>query len=187
MINRTIKIVLFAKLLLACGVALADTCSDIESRTSAHNFYVMLDKIKLFSVPKNAELEKLNPYITKDLFHKVNLAVLAEEKDFERSKGEEPPLYEGSLFSSLAEGYSNFYVSIATHEKETAKVDILLQYAQNFLPYYANKPGINEWKDQAIIKRDDGKCKVDNIIFGSDGVKITSLRDRLDTIISYTK
>jgi len=187
MTSQIVKSFLFVKLFLIFGVALADACNEVESRTSAHNFYVVLNIAKVFSVPKMAELERLKPYITGNLFEKLKLAVLAEKEHFERSKGKEPPLYEGSLFSSLFEGYSNFYVSISLIEKETTKVNILFQYAQNLLPYFADKPGISEWKDQAIIKRDDGKCKVDDIFFNADGIKITSLRDRLDTINSYVK
>lgn len=149
--------------MLASSFCLAKTCSEIESRTAVHDFYAKVQENNLFSVPTEEEQQKLKPYVTASLYNLFSTAVLAEKKRFKRSKGKEPPLFEGHLFSGVAEGFTNFYISTGVQGKESSEIYVLFQYAQHFLPYYANTPGIMEWKERVEVKSEGEKCLVNNI------------------------
>ncbi len=178
-------------LILVCCLVLSSysfgaTCTETESRTAAHDFYAVLEANRVFSVPSAEELSKIQPLVTKNLYELMSSAVLAEEKEFNRSKGSEPPLFEGGLFSTWAEGYSNFYISNSVPKSNNTEIYVLLQYAQHLLPYYQNTPGIMEWKEIALIRREGAKCLVEDIYFNHKG-NSKSLQSRLKEIASYAK
>jgi len=178
-------------LVIACCLVLnrntfAGTCTETESRTAAHDFYAVIEASRLFSVPSAKELPKIKSLVTKNLYELMSSAMLAEEKEFNRSKGSEPPLFEGSLFSTWAEGYSNFYISNSVPKSNNTEIYVLLQYAQHLSPYYKNTPGIMEWKEIARIGKEDATCLVDDIYFIHDG-NSKSLKSRLKEIASNGK
>lgn len=155
-------------LLFASSLGAAKTCSEIESRTAAHDFYAKVQEGNLFAVPTKEEQKKLKAYMSTTLYDLFSAAVLAEEKEFNRTKGHEPPLFEGHLFSGVTEGYTNFYISTAVPGTVGSEVYVLLQYAQHFMPYYANTPGIFEWKERVEVKAEGERCLVNNIFYSLD-------------------
>lgn len=159
------KLVFILVCIFVSDFCAAKTCSEIESRTAAHDFYSKVQEHHLFSVPTAEEQQKLKPYVTSSLYNLFSNAVLAEQKEFKRSKGKEPPLFEGHLFSGVTEGYTNFYISSAVQGTSGSEIYVLLQYAQHFMPYYANTPGIMEWKERVEVKPEGEKCLVNNIFY----------------------
>jgi hypothetical protein len=151
--------------ILASSFCSAKTCSEIESRTAAHDFYAKVQETNLFSMPTEEEQKKLKPYVTTSLYNLFSTAVLAEKKEFKRSQGKEPPLFEGHLFSGVTEGFTNFYISTGVQGKHSSEIYVLLQYAQHFMPYYANTPGIMEWKERVEVRSEGEKCLVNNIFY----------------------
>jgi hypothetical protein len=137
-------------------------CTELESRTAAHDFYATIDQHNFFSVPAG---EQLKPFITAPLHALFSAAALAEKKEFIRSQGKEPPLFEGHLFSGVIEGYTNFHISHAVPGKNNSEVYVVLQYAQHLMPYYASTPGILEWKERVEVKVEGEKCLVNNIFY----------------------
>lgn len=170
------KLSIFIFCAFISGYCTAKTCSEIENRTAAHDFYTTIQKNNLFSVPTEKEQEKLKPYVTKSLHALLSNAVMAEKNEFKRSQGKEPPLFEGNLFSGVTEGYTNFYISTAVQGKSGSEIYVLLQYAQHFMPYYENTPGIMEWKERVEVKPEGDKCLVNNIFY--------SLKNNTDSLAS---
>ena len=106
--------------------------------------------------------------MTTSLYKLFSAAALAEKKEFKRSQGKAPPLFQGHLFSGVTEGYTNFYVSSGVPAKNGAEVYVLLQYAQHLMPYYFATPGILEWKERVEIKAEGKRCLVNNIYYTLD-------------------
>jgi hypothetical protein len=127
------------------------------------------------------------PLITKSLYALLSDAVKAE-REYDRlpPKDKEAPPYEGSLFSSSVEGYTNFYVSDAVPGSNNAEIYVLLQYALHSYPYYANKPGIMEWKEKVKIIKEGKTCLVDDIYSLPEDAD-QSLKDRLKEIASESE
>jgi hypothetical protein len=174
-----LAVILFS--ILVSSICSAKTCNEIESRTAAHDFYAKVQENHLFSVPTEEEQKKLKPYVTTSLYNLLSAAVLAEKKEFNRSQGKEPPLFEGHLFSGVTEGYTNFYISNGVQGKNGSEVYVLLQYAQHFMPYYASTPGIMEWKERVEVKPEGEKCLVNNIFHSLEN-NIESLSSVLSNI-----
>jgi hypothetical protein len=173
--------------LMLCNASFAGTCSEIESRTAAHDFYAELGSTGTFGIPTKEALSKLKPLTTKSL-HALLSGVVKAGDEYDRlpAKDKEAPPYEGSLFSSSVEGYTNFYVSGAVPGSNNAEIYILLQYAQHFYPYYADKPGIMEWKEKVKIIKEGKVCLVDDIYFLPENHD-QSLKDRLKKIVSESE
>lgn len=184
LMKRSVFILTCFWVLNAHSYSLEAACTETESRTAAHDFYAVLEASRVFSVPSKEELTKIQPLVTSNLYVLLSSAVSAEEKEYNRSKGIEPPLFEGSLFSTWAEGYSNFYISNSVPKSNNTEIYVLLQYAQHLLPYYQNTPGIMEWKEIALIQREGAKCLVENIYFNHEG-NSKSLQSRLKEIASF--
>ncbi|MES2823496.1 MAG: hypothetical protein V4732_07835 [Pseudomonadota bacterium] len=163
-------------LLFMSSMCFAKTCTELESRTAAHDFYATIEQHNFFSVPAG---EQLKPYVTPSLHELFYAAALAEKKEFIRSQGKEPPLFEGHLFSGVTEGYTNFHISHAVPGKNNAEIYVVLQYAQHLMPYYATKPGILEWKERVEVKAEGEKCLVNNIFY--------SLEHNNDHLVSVLK
>lgn len=181
---------LIAAILACCLIhsssAFAGPCTEVQSRIAAHDFYAVLEANRIFSLPTAQELQKLGPLVTKSLYKLMSAAVSAEERHSITPEDGELPLFEGSLFSTWAEGYSNFYISSAVPKTSNGKIYVLLQYAQHLTPYYKNSTGIMEWKEMVGIGYEDKKCLVDDIFFHPDG-NAKSLRSRLSDVTSYAK
>jgi hypothetical protein len=162
------KLVIALLALSASSLSFSKTCSEIESRTAAHDFYATVETNRLFAVPTEIELKQLKPYVTTSLYKLFSAAVLAEKEELKRSQGKEPPLFQGHLFSGITEGYTNFYVSSSVPGKKGSEIYVLLQYAQHLMPYYAATPGILEWKERVEIKPEGERCLVNNIYYALD-------------------
>lgn len=177
------KLIVAVFFILVSNFCSAKTCSEIESRTAAHDFYTKVQENKLFSVPTEEEQKKLKPYVTTSLYNLFSTAVLAEKKEFKRSQGKEPPLFEGHLFSGVTEGFTNFYISTGEQGKNGSEIYVFLQYAQHFMPYYANTPGIMEWKEKVEVKSEGEKCLVSNIFYSLEN-NTESLASVLASIVA---
>lgn len=172
--------------LIHSSSAFAGACTEEQSRTAAHDFYATLEANRIFSLPTAQDLQKLRPLVTKSLYKLMAEAVSAEGGHSKKPEQGQLPLFEGSLFSTWAEGYSNFYISSAVPEASNKKIYVLLQYAQHLTPYYKNSPGIMEWKEIVGIDYEDTKCLVDDIFFHTDG-NTKNLKSRLSKVASYAK
>lgn len=170
------KIPVLFILFIISNMCFSKTCTELESRTAAHDFYATIEQHNFFSVPAE---EHLKPFITAPLHGLLSAAALAEKKEFVRSQGKEPPLFEGHLFSGVTEGYTNFHISHAVPGKNNAEIYVVLQYAQHLMPYYATKPGILEWKERVEVKAEGEKCLVNNIFY--------SLEHNNDHLVSVLK
>lgn len=111
-----------------------------------------------------------NNLFSKDLKSILEDAINASKTDIEKVKNsdhpdEKPLIFEGAIFSSLYEGYTNYKIEAITVKGKTAEALVQFEYDM------ASPKVI--WKDKIELINMDKKWKVDNIVFDS----IKSSRD----------
>jgi hypothetical protein len=133
--------------------------------------------IKINSLYKNKasfyEMKLDTTLFTQELIHKMKNIRYITELDIARIKQSNSPtdkpfLLEGSVFSSLPDGYSKFSIKNITFKEN--KADVFVEFE------YENTPKII-WTDKIILENING-WKIKNIIFSKSNDK-TNLLDRL--------
>lgn len=171
------KNILTLSLLVMAESVFAEPCDKSESKELVHQFYITVQREGLGSFPDTKDFEKIKPFLASKLEKPLSLAVLAFEKSY--SKNELPP-YENSFLSSYAEGHTNFFVSEAYNNLETTKVKVLLQYSSP-----PELPSVVDETDYVVTLRENGKCKMTDILFSADAYSEKTLQERLKKINSY--
>lgn len=140
-------------------------CSQTNAVSAATRFFSALDRGHIFSVPSRKQLPKIRHFVTPALYSQLQQASQAEEHEFARTKGKEPPIYEGSLFSSLAERYTSYIVATPTTTSLTIDtVAVKFQYIGNTPT--TSTPYI--WTDFVSVQTVSGKCLVSDMTFDSE-------------------
>ena len=121
-----------------------------------------------------------NNLFSKDLKSILEGAINASKTDIERVKNsdhpdEKPLIFEGAIFSSLYEGYTNYKIEYITVKGKTAETLVQFEYDM------ANPKVI--WKDKIELINMDKEWKIDNIIFDS----IKSSRDLKTEMKSFVQ
>ena len=124
---------------------------------TVNNFYGVYLKIHSFGVPNEGELAQYSPYISPELSDLLKKAGEAEQKHEAATKGEEPPLVEGDLFTYLFEGAGSY--SITSCESNHASVFCTVEFK------YINPGDKSEvkWKDKVYLVKTGRGWAVDDI------------------------
>ncbi len=122
------------------------------------NFYKTILTFKDGGVPSRKKIDRLSPFISADFRNNLLGARCAEDKHFQKTKGSEPPLVEGSLFFSLFEG-ADKYTSIKPEpDKQPVSYLVNLEYRD---PY--DKHEIVKWQDRAILIKENNRWVVHDL------------------------
>jgi hypothetical protein len=158
------SIVLLLSLLCSVQNSWALDCAPTSAVDAATKFLSALDQSRIFSVPTREQLKALRGAVTPDLYSLLKKASRAEEREFAKTRGKEPPLYEGSLFSSLAEGYSSYSITAPTTAQAIDLIAIQFQFVGNTpatsTPY--------NWTDYVSVQTVSGKCLVSDMTFDKE-------------------
>jgi hypothetical protein len=152
---------LFSSFLVAvlCFVSCsnAQTQQD-EQELAVANFYKTILTFKDGGVPSRKSINRLSEFISEDFRNNLLGARDAEDKHFQKAKGTEPPLVEGSLFYSLFEG-ADKYTSIKFEpNKKLVSYLVNLEYRD---PY--GKHEIVKWQDRAILIQENDRWVVHDL------------------------
>jgi len=178
--NVMLKTPVLVAFLVSGGSALADSATPAAAARGFYNLYM---KEKPRGVPDDVTREKFAAVISPALELALADANTAEEAHFAATKNEEPPLFEGDIFSSLYEGASAYKLGQCAIESDNAYCDIELSYAE--AP--GDKP--TTWVDKLVLAKRAGGWKVDDIAFGAtwDFGQHGHLRATLADIAKYGK
>lgn len=121
-----------------------------------------------------------NNLFSKDLKSILEGAINASKTDIEKVKNsdhpdEKPLIFEGAIFSSLYEGYTNYKIESITVKGKTAEALVQFEYDM------ASPKVI--WKDKIELINMYKEWKIDNIIFDS----IKSSRDLKTEMKSFVQ
>ncbi len=152
-------------LLTSCMSSLSDN-KEINNKLS-----------QLYSKQQDIYTTKIDTNLfSKDLVIKLNKVISSTKKDQERIKISEFPTdkpiqFEGSVFSSLYEGYSKYSI-----EKITIKGNKAVA-----LLNFENSLYKDSWSDEVVLVKENG-WKIDNVLFSKKNSLIKNLKEKLKTI-----
>ena len=154
---------LFLTLLFGCD-AQKETKSQVESIINA--FFT--------SHPSIYEMELDSALLSQEIIDKIKNIRKLTELDRQKIENSESPtdkpfLLEGSIFTSLSDGYTSFIIQEITIKEDTAEVMIDFEYA--------SEPPVT-WTDKVILVNNGG-WKIQNIIFSAEFSDPSSLIERL--------
>lgn len=171
---------LIALLLCLAGVTptLAQTSSPDRM---ANGFYKLYLQVKPRGIPDVVTREQFDHFLTPSLVDQLENAERAEVRHFNATQNQEPPLFEGDVFSSLFEGATSYKVDTCTVEGPRAYCDVDLTFVEEA----GARP--TRWSDKLVLIKRIGGWKVDDIRFGGawDFAQHGSLRATLRDIIRY--
>lgn len=162
---KRFKSIFFSCLLLVFSNCKTDEKSRDEIFKKVNSFYE--NKASFYEMKLDTAL------FTKELIHKMENIRYITELDKARIKQSDAPtdkpfLLEGSVFSSLPDGYSKFTIKYISFKENTAAVLVKFEYD--------GTPKLH-WFDKIILENKNG-WKIKNIIF-SKSYDNTNLLDRL--------
>lgn len=143
---------LFCLLLLTFTFSCASNSTKKEIKTKVDQLY--MEKINLETVTSNSKI------FSKDILERINKVNTFTKNDIERIKisnspTDKPFLLEGSLITSLYEGFSTYNIKKIQVKNETAEATVDLQY---------DSDPKQIWEDKIILKKENG-WRIDNIIY----------------------
>lgn len=175
------RVLLISSLLLITQSLYA--CHKAGPDQTVNKFYGVYLKLHSFGIPTEQERAQYSPYLSPELSELLKRAKEAEQEHEASTKGEEPPLVEGDIFTSLFEGANSY--SIASCESKDASGLCVVDFK------YLN-PGDKsdfKWKDKVYLVRRNGSWAVDDIEYLGDWQFMHKgrLKDLLKEVIEYGK
>lgn len=167
---------------IAAGVSFAAQAGEAMPAKAAGAFYKLYIKEKPRSLPDAALRAKLKPIVSTSLHGLLADAAAAEDAHRKKSNNEEPPLFEGDLFTSLYEGATSYKIGTCVKESDKAYCDVALSYAE------AGDAKPTTWTDKAVLVRGPRGWLLDDIAFGGtwDFGQHGTLRGTLRQVASYS-
>jgi hypothetical protein len=130
-------------------------------QSSAQDFYSAYLSGRPGGVPGGRYRARLRPLLSDRLNMLLDGAARAEERHWRRTRGREPPLLEGDIFTSLFEGAGRFQVMRCRTSPGRAICRIALVYNDP-----RSQPA--HWHDQLVMARAGPRWVVDDVLYGGD-------------------
>lgn len=167
--------------LLSVGFLLPAHAGDMGPAKSAAAFYKLYIEMKPRGVPDEKQRAAFKHLMSPDLGKLLDAAGAAEDLHFRKTNNEEPPLFEGDLFTSLYEGATSFKLGKCAVESDHAYCDVDLTYAE------AGDAKPTTWTDKVALVRKPKGWLVDDIAFGGtwDFGQHGMMRGTLKQIAAY--
>ena len=140
-------------------------------------FYTLTQKLGPHGVPGKANLPQFKPLLSERLFKLLSDASAAEELYKKKTKNEVPPLVEGDLFSSMAEGPTGFKAGPCDLKGAEGTCLVALTYADS------DPKNKTEWQDKICLVKSPAGWRIDDLeylatwAFGNKGRLQQILRD----------
>jgi hypothetical protein len=178
--RRRVALGIGLTLAMASAVSPASVAGpEAKAQPAAVNFYAAYLKMRPTGIPSAKERAQLRALISPALDALLKEAALAEARHQKKTKGKEPPLVEGDIFTSMFEG-ADVATVIACEEappRATCKVEL------RYLDKDAPMPKPVTWTDEVFLLRAPQGWSVDDIAYGGDwpfghaGQRLISLLD----------
>lgn len=157
--------------IISCNRIVPDQ-KEIENKI--HSLYAMKESI--YEVVVDTSL------FSKDLVEELNNLKRVRKMDEERIRrsehpGDKPIMIEGSIFSSLMDGYTEYAIKGISIEDSSAEVMV------EFI--YPSDP-VEKWQDKVVLVNEKG-WKINDVIFSSPMTKDKNLKERLSVVKSQLK
>lgn len=162
-------------LLSACSKPAADATSTAGARAPATAatvpadgasavaaaFYRVHLQARTGGVPDGETLERYRPMLSRRLLDLIAGATRERDAAIAAHPDEKPPFVDGDVFSSLFEGPTGYAIgprTVLAADRERIEIELTHQEPRT--------PGITRWSDHALMVREDGQWKLDDIEYG---------------------
>jgi hypothetical protein len=125
--------------------------------TAATRFLAAYQKMHaagLSGLPDRRQLRALAPHLTPALARRFEAAMREQRRCAKKFLDDKPPWAEGDMFSSSFEGFTSYKVAAGPSDGE---VSVAFEYLDG-------KDRV-EWRDTLMLKKLDGKWRVDNVLY----------------------
>jgi hypothetical protein len=164
--------------LFALGAAIVTSCAGGERndpRAVVTRLYETIEQLDISGAPTPQALDSLAPILSTELRGLLRDARALYDADLKRAPDEKPAFAEGDLFTSLFEGHSRFEIADVSPEANgDQRVSVRFTYDPSPPPV--------TWTDQVILKTEEGRLVVSDVVYGGDwqfankGTLVSSLR-----------
>lgn len=143
-------------LLAASGLTQAQMAG-IYPTAVTENFYDKYLALDVRGLPDKDQAWELSRYFSSQIKTLIKTDRRKQEEFIKKHPDEKPPWIEGDLFTSLFEGATSFRVGKMRVKGATREVDVLL--------HHVSESDKVKWTDTVILKRENKKWVIANIIF----------------------
>jgi hypothetical protein len=163
------------------GSSCTSACDTDASVTVVDGFFKSIKDNKISSIPSTDQFSKIEKKLTPSLAKLILKVSENEATHYQTQKDSEPPIYEGNMFGSLVEGFSRYNIKDAESKENDIKVvNVAFEYVgmtpQTMHPF--------DWIDSVVVLKVNDQCLIDDIYFDKKISSDSSLRSRLNRIIS---
>ncbi len=167
-------------LLLLAGCSDKQPVNEITNGPAqiAETFYRLLQAHPLVDLPEPAQYRDFRPLLQQSLLRRLEQAYAVDQQGHRAEPEPTPPLSQGSLFTSLFEGMTDFELIACQSKKMTSRCQFRL--------IYDNQGKTVEWQDELRLRQGRLGWQVEDVVYGGnwDFAPKGTLTSRLDTIIA---
>ncbi len=151
---------------LSCSVVLfvASGCAARrpapEMKETITSFYDAYLAVQPRGIPTEKQQQKLSPSCSIRLKALLKEANRAEDRYYEATKGEVPPLMEGDIFTSLFEGATSFNVTSCETKDNSCVVEF------RYVESRESRPTV--WRDKVYLVKESKAWLIDDIEYAGD-------------------
>ncbi|HXQ50011.1 MAG TPA: hypothetical protein VN802_02855 [Stellaceae bacterium] len=173
----------YAALIVLALAAQPASASDDDLTKAATGFYAAYMRLHPMGVPGAKARARLHPLVSTSLYDLLAAADKAEARHARRTKGSEPPIVEGDLFTSLFEGAKSYSIRSCARAERSATCDVDLKYVD------PRDKAATAWSDTVILVESGGRWLVDDIEYGGawDFARKGRLKDELKAALDEAK
>ena len=165
-------------LLVGCSETVDPNALPAGPDQIAETFYRTLLANPLMDLPAPEQLRPFRPLLQQSLLRRLEQAHAADLSIRTSTQLATPPAVQGSLFTSLAEGFTDFELVACQTKKLKSRCQFTLIY---------DKQGQTiEWQDELRLRRGRLGWQVDDLVYGGHWAYVPTgkLTSRLDVVIA---
>ena len=161
---RLLAAVSFVFALASCAGSTAprasEPCAEIHQATGVVcRFYQAHLEIRPIGLPTPAQQRVLAPYLTPALMGRIDDARRYQEEFEAEHPDEKPPFVDGSLFTSMYEGFDRFEI-VRSEPDASGGAKVIVRFE------YKDAP---PWEDAVIVTREGDRYAIDDMVFSGAG------------------
>lgn len=165
-------------LLVGCSETVDPNAIPAGPEQIAETFYRALRANPLMDLPASEALRPFRPLMQQSLLRRLEKAYAVDQTIRTSALIATPPALQGSLFTSLAEGFTDFELIECQTKKLVSRCQFTLIYDKQGSPI--------EWQDELRLRRGRLGWQVEDVTYGGNWAYAPTgrLTSRLDTVIA---
>ncbi|WP_139178823.1 hypothetical protein PRJ39_07095 [Lysobacter enzymogenes] len=132
---------------------------DGSATDAVRGFYDLHMQLHASGLPVGEDLARYRPYLSRHLLARMAPAARERDRMIAEQPGLKPPYLEGDMFTGLGEGATGYRVGART-ALGPGRERVELEFV-----YDRSEPPVR-WRGRALMLREDGRWKLDDVEYG---------------------